>query len=295
MMSETTLEPLTIITYGAPKTGKTADLLFSFPNAVFLAPNRACFAPMRRVCGYEVARKGVVNNLDAVLAKARQYASDGSVEALVVDDIALIADQSIRDWDGKSNNSYAKWNQLRDVVAELFMIARAAPWHLVIDSHEVGAKDYEGTQAQGGPKMPSVAAGQDLAKAASMVLRARVDQSLELPWPVVYVCDRTDDSYCTGDRTHVAPKLAPMNLGELLRAGGYEISRLYPWQEDLIERGAELYAKRGRETAFAAVAKAVTDKHKGTPLQVRWTLRDVYARQYLRAAAASSPLEGYLG
>lgn len=295
-MSETTLEPLTIVTYGAPKTGKTSDLLFSFPKAVFLAPNKACFASSRRLCGYEPARKGVVNNLDAVLVKAKQYAADPSVEALIVDDLALIADQSIRDWDGASRNSYEKWNRLRDTQAELFDIARNAPWHLVCDSHEMGQKELDGTLSQGGPKLTSLNAGQDLAKSASLLLHAVVDTNsgIDLPWPVVYRNDRSDSNWAVGDRTHVAPKVSPMNLGEILRVAGYEISRHHPWQEDLVERGSELYAAKGREIAFAAAARAVKEKHKGDSLAIRWTLRDIYARAYLREAVLKSQLEGYI-
>ena len=295
-MTETILEPLTIVTYGAPKVGKTSDLLFSFPKAVFLAPNKACFASSRRLCGYEPSRKGVVNNLDAVILAAKKYASDGSIEALIIDDLALIADQSIRDWDGASKNSYEKWNRLRDTQAELFDIARSAPWHLVCDSHEMGQKELDGTMSQGGPKLTSLNAGQDLAKSASLLLHAVVDPNsgVDLPWPVVYMNDRADGSWAVGDRTHVAPKVSPMNLGELLRVAGYEISRHHDWQEELVEKGAALYAKQGREIAFAAVAKAVKTKHNGDNLAVRWTLRDVYARQYLRAAVETSQLEGYL-
>jgi hypothetical protein len=286
------LEPLTIVTYAAPKMGKTSDMLFSFPKAVFLVPNRACLAPSRKLCGYEPERKGVCPNLDSLLAKVKSLATDASVTTVVVDDISLMADQSIRDWDGGAN-SFAKWNKLRDTMAEIFDIARAAPWHLAIDTHETGPKDYDGATAKGGPKMASVTAGQDIAKSASLVLRAVTDTTATaLPWPKVYLCDHEDADWIMGDRSHVAPKISPMNLGELLRAAGYEIPRQYDWQEELVEKGAALVGRIGQEEAFAKVVEAVTKKG-GSGLAARWTLRDIYARVWFRDAAAD-PLAGYV-
>jgi hypothetical protein len=82
-----------------------------------------------------------------------------------------------------------------------------------------------------------------------------------------------------------------MNLGELIRAANYELSR-HPdlgWQEDVVSKVAAQMLQDGaakdKETANSVYADLVKNGVK--PLHAKWTLRDAMDRSVIQRALAA--------
>ena len=116
-------------------------------------------------------------------------------------------------------------------------------------------------------------------------------EPMRKPWPGVYHCEFSTD-YVMKDRFNVATRIhpAPMNLSEILRAAGYDMSRHSDlgWQEEVVEKVA-LSLLSGEP-----VAETVNSSYKHlieggvTPAAARWTMRDALDRSVIRRALAST-------
>lgn len=297
-----------LLVYSPPKMGKTSDALFSFPKAAFIGPPGG-FKPSEHVVGYK-PEQVVVNTI----SEANQYitrrlsnsTSSPPLGTVVVDDLSLLADNS---WAVLSNNSdkFKMWNQLVAEVNGLIYLCRTSGTNLIMNTHEVGPGMKENAKERtfmpGGPKMPSVAAGQALAKSVDGIFRAVVTDTatgeaglsvLDKKWPVAYRANREDADYTTGDRILGARGYVPANLGEILRAAGRTIHRLYAWQEHEVEQISNLFKENqvtdwdsaSAKACFAKAIEHLRTKHKADNLQIRWTLRDAQSRYALRQMRA---------
>lgn len=125
-----------------------------------------------------------------------------------------------------------------------------------------------------------------------MVLRCGLDP-MRKPWPGIYQCV-PDPSYIMKDRLDIAPRVhpAPMNIGELLRAAGYVISRLpeLSWQEALVEKIAtEMLAKDATQDKELANTFYRQLTEKGVlAAHAAWTIRDGWDRAVIRRALNAS-------
>jgi hypothetical protein len=288
-----------LLTYSPPKMGKTVDTLFSFPTALFIgSTGLGGFKPALNVCGYEptMLAKDTLGQVNEYLARVNP--TPGIV---VVDDLSLLSDNS---WKVLSNTSdkFKMWNEIVAEVNALIYIARAKGFHLILNCHEVGPGMKENAKERtfmpGGPKMPSVSAGQTLAKSVDSIFRAVVADTntgeagmavLDKRWPVVYRAKREDAEYTTGDRILGATGFLPINSGELLRCGGANIPRIYEWQETAVEQISNLFKENAiqdwesgkAQACFKEAIKYLEGKAENV-LQVRWTLRDAQSRYFFR-------------
>jgi hypothetical protein len=275
--------------YSPGKMGKTLDCGLSFPKGVFFAPSKSSIAPLLGLGGF-TPKHMVVANFEPVLKFVREHQTDTSVGAVVVDDLALISDRAVREWDGQSKSAWGKWNALDDVLHELTERANASPWQLVLTTHETKPTETPKTWIPGGPKMPSKGTTDYLGKTAGCILRARAAVSEEDhlaagDWPVVYSCDRSDPGYIVGDRNGLALRVNPLNLREILHTGGIDVPRLFEWQEEQVEKLSQAIIAGTLDGERLDAAIAELEKLAGTAVHpdraVDWTLRDARARAWL--------------
>ena len=109
-----------------------------------------------------------------------------------------------------------------------------------------------------------------------------------VPWQGVYDC-YLSDQWIMKDRHGIVGESLPMNIGELLRNRGYQLSRApgLDWQEpmvDLISRSLDA----GKDLASvkqAAIARM--NKEGRHVLHIRWAVRDGIDRHAFRKARAN--------
>jgi hypothetical protein len=269
--------------------GKTLDLGLTFPNGVFFAPAMSGLTPLNGLAGFVPKQKATVSAFKPIIQWLRDHHDDEKVSGVVIDDIALIGDRTVAAYTKDLGTSYDRWNALNADLLELFELATSAPYFVAVTSHEVGPGEAKNTFLPGGPKLPSKPAGDALAKNAGCILRSVVDDmspAADATWPVIYSCDRSDANFTFGDRNGFALKQNPLNMREILHAGGVTLPRLHDWQEGMVEQLASLIVE-GKMTA-EVLAKArghMETKYKADIKALWWTFRDARARAYMRTHA----------
>ena len=275
-----------VCSYGPPKMGKTLDLGLTFPNGVFFAPAMSGLTPLQGLAGFVPKQKATVSGFRPIIAWLREHKDDDSVPGVVIDDIALIGDRVMAEYTRSMGTSYDRWNALNADLLELFELVTAAPFYTAVTSHEVGPGEAKNTFLPGGPKLPSKPAGDALAKNAGCILRATVDTvsgAADDTWPVVYSCDRSDPNWTYGDRNGFALKTSPLNMREILHAGGVVLPRLHDWQEEMVERLSSLIVSgKLDEKTLTSAENHMTGKLKADGKAVWWTFRDARARAFLQ-------------
>lgn len=268
--------------YGPSGCGKTTDLLYSFPNGIFIAPPGA-IKPAHHVVGH-VPESTEASTIMEATDLVKKLGQNKKYDAIVVDDFSLLAEQTVASLE-KKLTGFKLWGEMRNVVLAFRDTARRAGMHVVLTAHESTPRTMNGTFIRGGPKLPG-RLPEDVPTACDLVLRAAFDQNRR-GWHGCYRCTVDDTQWVTKDRHGVTPDRAPMNTAEILRMAGYEIRRApgLEWQEELVEALA---------TAMAADPKAEGDlvneaielarEKTDNDLHVRWLLRDSLDRSVLRRA-----------
>jgi len=282
-------EPALVCTYGPSGSGKTTDLGYSFPNGVFIAA-RGAVQPVRSLCGYEpqVVEAQIIDDATKFLEKLSKT-KDHPYDAVLVDDFSFLAEQQFAVYD-KRFSGFTLWGKLRESAIAFRNAARYANVHVVLNCWEQPPKlKADGTRIRGGP-MLSGKLPEQIPAMCDMVFRCG-HEAMRRPWPGVYRCGYSTD-YVMKDRFDIAPRLdpAPMNLGEILRAAGYQIRRHKDlgWQEEIV---ASLSASI---IDGAPLAETVNSSYKTlveagiSPAAARWTMRDAMDRAViLRALQAT--------
>jgi 3-hydroxybutyryl-CoA dehydrogenase len=205
---------------------------------LFLAAPGA-LKPLRSVCGYDPAT-AAVEDIEQATALVRKAAKDGRYDAIIVDDLSFLAEQTFAKTEKKASG-FRLWGLLRDIVLDFRDACRLeAKCHVIVNCWEqVPTQKQDGTKVRGGPllsgKLP-----EQLPAMCDKVYRAAHDPNRK-PWPSIYRCF-LDPNYVMKDRDGIVDP-APMNLSEILRDGGYVVRR-HPsleWQEAIVE---DLDAKR---------------------------------------------------
>lgn len=296
-------DPVLAMIYGVPKTGKTTDLLYSLPRAIWIAAPGAT-APADSVCGYTLMRKPIdIASLDDAVrileGLERDKGKTLDVDALILDDLTLYVDRTVKalsdDGVGRKDPRQL-WGAVRLKLLAVRDTGRRARVHVIFNAHEAGPKMQNATRIRGGPALPG--AGAEIVPAAcDMVLRATARAAdptqTFIGWPVVYRCQVQDLDYVSGDRYNRTPDFSPMNLGEILRSAGFNIRRLpgFEWQETIVAKLAPLLAERIAEADFTkkALELAFVESMKNSKDERHaiWTQRDVYDRAVLMVAQAS--------
>jgi hypothetical protein len=274
-----------LVSYGPAKMGKTLDLGLTFctPASFFFTPSPSTLTPLNGMAGFVPPKVAQVSDFESILKWLRAHRDDDKCSGVVIDDIALIGDRAMDKHTKALGTSYDRWNKLNDELRELFELSTTAPYYVAVTSHEVGPAEFKDTWVPGGPKLPSKPAGDTMSKNAGCILRAivKADSPAADAWPVIYSCDRSDPNYVIGDRNGFALPDSPLNMREILHAGGVSLPRLVEGQEDLVEKLSTLIVEGKLTKELLAAAK----KKMGDTKSQWWTMRDARARAYMKTHA----------
>ena len=284
-------DPVLALTYGPSGIGKTTDTGLSFPNALFIAAPGA-LQSIRNVAGYSPLVENAttipdVTKLVNTVGSYKAKGSDTKIDAVVVDDFSYLAEQTFAQFE-KKFTGFRLWGELRDAIIDFRNAARFAKVHIVVNCGEQPPKEKPGgARVKGGP-MLSGNLPEQVPAMFDMVLRCGLDP-MRKPWPGIYQCV-ADPNYVMKDRLHIATAAhpAPMNMAELIRAAGYNVSRHpdLPWQEDVVTKvSAQMVqdgAAKDKDTANTVYSDLV--KNGINPAHARWTLRDAMDRTVISRA-----------
>lgn len=275
-------DPAFVCIYGPSGFGKTVDVGYAFPNAVYYA-KKGGTKSIVSVCGYEPA---VIphSHMDTLTKDLQQIAKSKKFDAIVVDEFDFLAEDTMEAL-SKKITGFKLFGALRQSLVTFRNTARDCGLHVVLTCLEKPPRTKEdGTKQRGGPSLTGDLP-EKLPAMCDLVLRVGKNP-MRKPWPGVYRLDPNNSEWVTKDRDNNTPDESPMNLGEILRAGNYAISRhaSAPWQEEVVEKIAQtlLADKPEKDTTI------ITDFYKKLldasipPAFARWTVRDGWDRALLR-------------
>ena len=279
--------------YGPSGLGKTTDLIYSFPNGLFVAPTGA-LKPAYHVVGNvpQSVEASTIMEATKIVSGLSKDNTKG-FDAVIVDDFSLLAESTVAALE-KKHTGFKLWGAVRDAVLEFRDVARHAGLHVVLTAHESAPRTMNGSFIRGGPKLPG-RLPEDLPTACDLVLRAAHD-STRRGWHACYRCTIDDPQWVSKDRHGVTPDKAPMNIAEILRMAGYEIRRApgLEWQEEIVQAFAStLFENPGQEKALMAEVVEIARERTDNDLHVRWVMRDSLDRAALMRARAN-PFSLYL-
>lgn len=289
-------DPAFAIVYGELKSGKTSDLLATFPHALFIAAPGA-LAPSETLWGLKQPKATDLETFLDVTNYATKEVKPGT--ALVIDDATLIADRTESRLSGRLSG-FDLWAAIRTQALVLRDTLRRRGCHVAFSMHAVSAETKDGVRLKGGPALRGTARS-SVPAAADFLLRAEARDLVSggsLGWPYAYRTAPHPD-WLQGSR-YGTPDYAPMNLGEIMRHAGFVMPRLkgLEWQDTIAEKIAGVLAGKLGQPAFvkevAAAAFAGAMKLSGNVEQhAAWAVRDGIDRAILRASR--SPLVRTLG
>ncbi len=295
-------------TYGVSKTGKTTDNLYSFPGGFYLAPPGA-LKPSVNVVGFAVPDEHCYDpkSVPDATAKLKEIAKKGRHKSAVVDDFSMLCELSLALLEASGKSGWKLWGALADEVLEFRDTGRRLGIHVFVNMHERAPAIVNGVAQRGGPKLPGKLP-ESFPAACDVILRATPGSSsfgTKLGWGNVYRCNPNDPAWVTGDRHCVTPDNAPMNIGEILRAAGYEIPRApgMEWMDKAVESMAAVLLQGGPSQdgnnlklmapelgAFMLTLPqyaSIKDSYAGMEiigLHARWAIRDAVDRTILQRA-----------
>ena len=278
--------PFVVCTYGPSGIGKTTDMGYSFPRALFLAAPGALIS-VESVCGY-TPENGSVSTIKE--ATTIIEAAAGQYSTVVIDDFSFLAEQTFSSLE-KKYSGFRLWGELRDSALEFRDKARMSGVNVVLNCWEQPPKTkHDGSRVRGGP-MLSGRLPEQIPALCDVVLRA-VHEPKNRPWPAVYRCN-ADPSYVMKDRFHTSSLAdpVPMNLAEILRASGLNILRHpdLPDQEAKVEAiASSLSGDVKADTTLANEIYASLVQSGQSVAVARWTLRDALDRAVLRSAKSQA-------
>lgn len=306
-------EPWFGIIYGDSGTGKSTACVYAFPKGFFVGPRGGVTKIGITVVGY-VPRsdEGEVYDLDMLADAIPKIASLGC-EALIVDDLSVLAERTFRKIQGQQKgggekNKYKVYQDIADLCFYIRDECRRLNMHAAMNAHAMSAFVDNGVRWTGRPALPGKLAPKHFPPVCDSVLRAVVlpppiagiqapttERDVAAPWPGVFRNSPLDPDWYTKCR-HDTPDRTPMNLGEILRDAGYKLSRApgLEWQDEMVELAAKHILDGNAE---AAVLPWVYEQSalvlKSVPRDVwpkihRWTRSDVLARVWLRRNKAQA-------
>jgi len=277
---------LVVVNYGHSKYGKTTDLLYSFPNALYIGNIRGLRSAIDVVGWTPLLIKDSMD-LGSITTEMRKIrtAKIKNITAVICDDLSLAAKRSQYKLEG-SYSGWDLWRELENLFAALILIGTELGFDLGFSAHlrepKINAQGVVTTP--GGPDMPTLKMSLELPKHCDLVLRSDPDP-LRRPWPVSYSVGMTaHSSWITGDRLGVCPPKSPMNTAEILRAGGREIARApgVEWIEAFVAAASATIL--GGAPDIAVLTEYATKlRERGKPdWQIAWFLRDTFDRVEIR-------------
>lgn len=274
----------------------SSDCCYSFPRALFVAAPNA-LEPARSLCGYDP--KAQIRQADTIrdAIPLIKVAKDAGLDTIVFDDFSYLAEATVQYHErlhkGKSNG-FAVWNGVKADAVDFRDEARYCGLHVILNTWLQGPKLKDGMTLRGGPMLP-MKLPEAIPALCDLVLQAGTNP-MRRPWGGIYKC-YLDSQWTMKDRFHVTPAEAPMNLGEILRAAGYEIKRHpgLPWQEEMVEKIARAVLNGAPEAEFFKSAWAVLEARNHHPKHIAWTMRDAVDRVALRRATVRTATPAAFG
>ena len=285
-------EPVVVCTYGPSGVGKTTDMGYSFPRALFLAAPGALNS-VKSVCGYEPDR-AFVATIEQATEVIEEVGDTGRYRTVVIDDFSFMAEQTFSALEAdKRYSGFKLWGKMRDVALSFRDKSRYAGVNVILNCWEQPPKNRDnGAVIRGGPQL-SGKLPESIPALCDVVLRASIEKRRK-PWPAVYRCT-PDPSYVMKDRFNVATVCdpAPMNLAELLRASGIEIQRhadLAEQEQQVQTISESLSGKIADDASLVNEVYAQLIASGTSPHHARWTLRDAVDRAVIRSELGSHAL-----
>jgi hypothetical protein len=286
-------DSVVVLTYGPAGVGKTVDSGYAFPNALFIAAPGSLYS-IGSVVGHYPEQVEVQTLMEATKI-VQQIGKNKTHKAVVIDDFSHLCEKTFSHMENVMRfTGFKLWGELRDAALEFREAARYAKIDVVLSCWEQAPKVKDGQKMRGGPLLAGRLPEQ-IPAMCDVVLRA-VHEPRRKPWPVVYRCN-ADPNYVMKDRLDVAVHCdpVPMNLGELLRAGGREVPRLYEAQEARVETLSQMFSGSSTpedltlaNSVFTTLLEAGLTAH-----EARWTVRDALDRSVIRWALSCKALNFY--
>jgi hypothetical protein len=225
-----------------------------------------------------------------VAAILRRDGPSGKYDAIIVDDLSLLSDQTVSAIEKKCSG-YDIWDRARDILLEIRTLSQQVGCHVIFNAHEMHPRETRGFSVPGGPQLPGRMPG-DFPAACDIVLRGTYEPGRK-PWGVVYRSG-LDPNYITKDRHGVAPDPSPMNIGEILRAAGYKLRRApgLDWQEEVVEKIATAlltHPIQAQGDLIGQSISAIKAKYTQNAMHIDWTIRDALDRSVIRRARQVDP------
>lgn len=284
-------DPSFSIEYGDLKAGKTADVLSAFhERAVYVAAPGA-LSPAESVWGFPQPKIHDLGTFKEIREFGEKLPS-GAL-ALVIDDATLIADRTANYYESKGITGWDMWRAVVSSAIKMRDSLRRKGIHIAMTTHANAAYIEQGVRRKGGPAFQGQSR-QKIPAAADLLLRAEARSGGGVGWPYVYRTAPHAD-WLQGSR-YDTPDNAPMNLGEILRAAGFEIPRLrgLEWQEGLATALAgKLLSPPGLgnvehvTATLSRVRDYALQKFTKDEKHAMWAVRDGYDRAVLAAAKSA--------
>lgn len=293
-----TAVPTIAVVYGPSGFGKTADIQYTAPEAIYFTPARGSLSGSK-LTGVK-AKEIVVPSLKVALPKLaecrKQYPD---VREYVFDDLTVLAERSHLQTADAGLDGWELWGALQKSILRLREWTLNEDLALFFTCHDAGPKPAKNGKRStpGGPKMPSQALVQALPHIAALVLHAERDTDADFAgWTGRYICDTEDSTWIAKDRYTVVPAESPMNLREILwcakeTGSTVRIPRRPPGLEWLDEAADEIAALTisGADTAATKAWMRDQGAGKGT-MKIGnyrkeygfWAWRDGRARAFFR-------------
>ena len=296
-MTTTYNEPVFALTYGRKGCGKSADCLYAFPDAVYIAAPGALKTSVSVVgLAYPPARAPDIRTIPEVTAFIEHKIKGSRWNSIVVDDFSLLCEESFQAIEKLGKPGLQFWGRVREMLLDFRSAAANAGVHVILNAHDrCPHTDEKKGYIRGGPMLPG-SMPEDLPKSCHMVLRAKRSDGYPI-WPMVYDANELDDEYVAGDRHGFIPpatKIAPMNLAEILRQGygvdgplGIRRPQGLEWMEKLVEKislklAGTLPGDDNSRAILRAFKPLIEAKFTQNPLHIQWIFRDALARAILR-------------
>lgn len=305
------------VIYGKSGTGKTTSLIGAFPRALMIGP-RGCDTcasyygisfdkrvqvikpepsnPKKNQGAKEVA--DILRTYEELFAK--NNVKNGTI---LIPDLTIIAEYTYQKHLALSpGNKYKVGDAYNQEMMQLLDTILTTNAHVWVDMHEqdprVAGIEGKTRNIPGGPKVSGWVLPESLPGRFEFVARVVHDPEIGLTWPFVYQT-RGDGLYLCKDRYSVSPQCGrfPPNLGELMRAAGYDLPRAFAWMEAAVEDIAtELFAEMNRgDGDIPAKLRELKPKFIGLSKDlrhIRWAFKDGLERALLRRSQAGI-LDGF--
>jgi len=281
--------PPFVVVCGPPGCGKTIDIVRAVGSSAVVAAAEGALKPVKPVLGIDVMAEypaKTVEEATKALMQIRKVVANGAKRKplyYVADEFSYMAE---RTWSALETriNGYRLWGMMRKIVIDFRDAAREAGVGIIVNCWDQGpTTKSSGKFVRGGPKLPSDLPEQ-FPGIADFIFLCEHDATVQ-PWPWRYRT-RGDQNWALKDRSHTTPSPAPMNLGEVLRASGYDVP--YPVPMQALEGSIDGLAQHlGMvdpsqvmpvcEQAYQIIVNQGTD-----PRYAKWAVSDARARAALR-------------